>query len=277
VVDEAHAQWNHDFGDPRRRDVSVSALAWTGESSEQGVTERSFQLDSGGETIPGIAWSPEGKDQWSTILIGHGGTQHKRTPGVLSLARRLVRHLGYGAVAIDAPEHGDRRREPQEAVGPDQMRRRVANMTPEQHQAMADRNHKAAGEWRGLLDALQVTPGFSTGPFGYWGVSMGTAIGLPFLASDPRVSAAVLGLAGLGDRPGADRLGEAARSLSIPVLFLFQWDDELIGREHGIALFDAIGSTAKTMHVNPGGHLEMPFFERDAMELFFRRHIPAQV
>ena len=35
--------------------------------------------------------------------------------------------------------------------------------------------------------------------YGYWGVSMGTLIGLPFVASEPRISAAVLGLAGLGD------------------------------------------------------------------------------
>ena len=42
------------------------------------------------------------------VLIGHGGTSHKRTPYVLSLARRLVRHADYAVAAIDAPHHGDR-------------------------------------------------------------------------------------------------------------------------------------------------------------------------
>jgi dienelactone hydrolase len=251
----------------------MEPLNWTNEVVERGVTERDFQLSVAGENVPGVAWSPEGKHQWPTILLGHGGTQHKRTPGVQSLARRLARHLGYGAVAIDAPEHGDRHTETQERVGPLEMRRRVATMTPEQLKAIADRNSTAEGEWRATLDALEATPGFSGGPFGYWGVSMGTAIGLPYVASDPRISVAVFGLAGVGDRPGAERLADAARALKIPVLFLFQWDDELMEREHGMALFDAIGSDEKTMHVNPGGHIEMPAHERDAVEAFYSRHI----
>ena len=254
----------------------MEPLKWTNEVSEQGVTERSFEVAVGGENVPGVAWSPEGKDDWPTILIGHGGTQHKRTPNVLSLGRRLVRHLGYGAVAIDAPEHGDRRTEPEESVGPNEMRRRVAAMTPEQLKAMAVRNGSAVAEWRATLDALEATPGFSSGPFGYWGVSMGTAIGLPFVASEPRISVAVFGLAGLGNRPGAERMAELAGTIKIPVLFLFQWDDELIEREHGMALFDAFGSAEKAMHVNPGGHVQMPAHERDAVEAFYSRHIPSR-
>jgi dienelactone hydrolase len=253
----------------------VEPLCWTSEVTEQRVTERGFTLKVGDEEVPGLAWSPEGKARWPTILIGHGGTQHKRTPNVLSLGRRLARHLGYGSVAIDAPEHGDRRGEPDERVAPQQMRERIAHMTDEQRAAMSARNELAVGEWRAVLDALQATPGFADGPFGYWGVSMGTAIGLPFVASEPRISAAVFGLAGVGNRWDGDRFAERARSLKVPVLFLFQWDDELMEREHGMALFDAIGSAEKTMHVNPGGHIEMPAHERDAVEAFFRRHIPA--
>ncbi|MGH9045759.1 MAG: dienelactone hydrolase family protein [Acidimicrobiales bacterium] len=251
----------------------MAGLEWTSESSEQRVTERGFTLTVGEQAVFGIAWTPTGADRWPTVLIGHGGTQHKRTPGVLSLARRLVRHLGYGAVAIDAPEHGDRRSAPQERFTPEQMRARTAGLSSEDLALMVQRNATAVSEWRAVLDALETTPGFSSGPFGYWGVSMGTAIGLPYAASDSRVVAAVLGLAGLGDRLGSDRLAAAARSLAIPVLFLFQWNDELIAPEHGIALFEAMGTKDKTMHVNPGGHLEMPFFERDAVEAFFRRHM----
>ena len=102
---------------------------------------------------------------------------------------------------------------------------------------------------------------------------MGTAIGLPFVASEPRVRAAVLGLAGLGNRPGSGRFEQAARALSIPVLLVLQWDDELVGRQSGLALFDEIGSGDKTLHVNPGGHVEIPLFERDAYEEFLLRHL----
>jgi hypothetical protein len=104
---------------------------------------------------------------------------------------------------------------------------------------------------------------------------MGTAIGLPFVASEPRIAAAVLGLAGLGGRPGAGAFEDAARRLAIPILFLFQWHDELVTREAGLALFEAIASPEKTMHVNPGGHVGMPPFEHDACEAFFARHLGA--
>jgi hypothetical protein len=102
---------------------------------------------------------------------------------------------------------------------------------------------------------------------------MGTAIGLPFVSSERRIAAAVLGLAGVGNRPGAAAFEAAARNLHIPILFIFQWDDELMNRESGLALFDAIGSNEKTMHINPGGHVGTPLFERDAYEAFFARHL----
>jgi len=239
----------------------------------KGIVETAFEFDHVGERVPGILWRPDGSSgPTPMVLLGHGGTQHKRTPGVLSLARRLARHLDYASVAIDAPGHGDRREGPEERVAPAEMRRRVAAMTPEQAAAAATRNAGAAGEWAATLDAIERTDGVH-GPFGYWGVSMGTGIGLPFVSSEPRVTAAVFGLAGVGNRAGSERLAEAAQKVAIPVLFLFQWDDELIAREHGLALYDAFGSAEKTMHINPGGHIEMPAFERDAVEAFFARHL----
>jgi dienelactone hydrolase len=128
-------------------------------------------------------------------------------------------------------------------------------------------------EWKAAVDDLEADSALSDGRFGYWGVSMGTVIGLPFVAGEPRVTAAILGLAGLARQPGADQFEQAARSLSIPVLFLFQWDDELMTRESGLALFDAFGSKDKTMHIHPGGHVETPLYERDAAEAFYRRHL----
>jgi len=85
-----------------------------GEKVEQGVVEQRFDLRVDGDTVPGIRWNPEGATgPRPTILIGHGGTQHKRVPNVLGLARRFVRHLGYSAVALDAPGHGNRITDPE--------------------------------------------------------------------------------------------------------------------------------------------------------------------
>ncbi len=254
------------------------------ETRDKGVVERRFDLAVGDEIVPGILWSPEGRDgPRPTVLIGHGGTQHKRTPNVLGLARRYVRHLGYAAVALDVPNHGDRVTDPEAAEAARRnLERRMAEgrdgrpaglgLDPAQFAAIADRQAKGVAEWRALLDALPAG-GLDAGPFGYWGVSMGTAIGLPFVASEPRIAAAVLGLAGLRGLPGGGALEDAARSLTVPVLFLFQWDDELMTRESGLELFDAFGSREKTMHVNPGRHVQIPLFERDAAEQFFVRHL----
>ena len=255
------------------------------ESVEKGVVERRFDLKAGDEVVPGIMWSPEGATTpRPVVLIGHGGTQHKRVPNVLGLARRFVRHLGYAAVALDAPGHGDRVTDPDAA---DKARRdleariqsggqggpRGLSMSADQAKAWVERTTKGVAEWKALVDELEQDASLSDGRFGYWGVSMGTAIGLPFVAAEPRINAAVLGLAGLSVRPNAEAFEQAARGLSIPVLFLFQWDDELMTRESGLALFDAFGSTEKTMHINPGGHIETPLFERDAAEAFFVRHL----
>jgi pimeloyl-ACP methyl ester carboxylesterase len=251
------------------------------EDTEQGVTEQRFALRVDAENVPGIRWHPEAASgPRPTILIGHGGTQHKRVANVLGLARRFVRHLGYSAVALDAPGHGDRSPDPHAAERRRQAieariaerRKGIVNpIDPDEAKEWVDRTTKGISEWHGLLDALDAE--CEGAIYGYWGVSMGTAIGLPFVASEPRIKAAVLGLAGLGNRPGSERFERAARELSIPVLLVLQWGDELVSQRSGLALFDAIGSTEKTLHVNPGGHVQIPLFEREAYEEFFLRHL----
>jgi dienelactone hydrolase len=250
-------------------------MQFLSEVSEQGVTERRFDLGVNGERVPGIVWSPEGaRGPRPLVLLGHGGTQHKRVDNVLRSARRLVRHLGYAAVAIDAPGHGERLSEAERARQREERRARGGGppqMTPEQRRAWAARNEAAVGEWKATLDAIETLEGVGGGPVGYWGVSMGTAIGVPFLASEPRVKCAILGLAGL--RAGAEAFEKAARSIHIPLLFMFQWDDEVAPRESGLALYDAFASAEKSMHINPGRHMGIPAFELDYYETFYRRHL----
>ena len=254
------------------------------EAREQGVVERRFDLKVETDVVPWILGTPDcASGPRPTVLIGHGGTQHKRVPNVLSLARRLVRHLGYGVVALDAPGHGDRVTDSKAAdaarsrlegrIQSGEGRTRGMQLSPEEQKQWAVRTTKGVAEWKALLDDLPSLGEGLDGPYGYWGVSMGTAIGLPFVAAEPRISCAVLGLAGLGNLPGQERFEAAARSLTIPILFMFQWSDELMSRQSGLDLFDAIGSEEKTMHINPGGHVGTPLFERDSYELFFERHL----
>jgi dienelactone hydrolase len=137
---------------------------------------------------------------------------------------------------------------------------------------MAQRSQKAVGDWKATLDALQrVDCVGDRHPVGYWGVSMGTATGVPFVATEPRIKCAILGL--FGARPGADDFVQAAKRIEIPLLFMYQLNDELMTPESGLALFDAFGSKVKSMHINPGPHVGIPDFERDYYETFYVRHL----
>jgi len=255
-------------------------MTFTDERTEDGVTRRSFTVSVGGETVPAVIWAPEGaKGSRPLVLMGHGGSQHKKTPGITARARIFAQKFGYAILAIDAPHHGDRiTREEAEAfardVGARVTGQVAAGWTPERLKQMADRTKAAVPEWNAAFEMAQ---GFdfvgAAGPVGYWGVSMGTAIGVPFVAQQPKITAAVFGLAGL--RPNATEFEAAAKAIKIPVEFVFQWEDAVADREHGIALFNAFGSAEKTMHINPGGHMDIPNFEGASWERFFVRHLGA--
>ena len=72
---------------------------------------------------------------------------------------------------------------------------------------------------------------------------------------------------------GHETLAEAAARVSVPVEFLLQWDDELVPRESGLALFGAFASREKTLHANSGRHMDLPRFELDSSQRFFARHL----
>lgn len=251
-------------------------MEFTKEKTIDGVVERLFEIQVNGETVPGVVWVKEGATgPRPLILFGHGGSQHKRINTLRARAIAWANKFGYACAAIDAPGHGDRISREEAAEMAREVGRRVVEggkMDPERMKIMAARMEQAVPEWQAALDAVQALDFVGTqGPVGYWGVSMGTMIGVPFVASEPRITAAVFGLMGLRD--GATAMEEAANAIEIPVEFVFQWSDPVATREAGIALFDAFASREKTMHINPGGHMEIPNFESPSWEAFFGRHL----
>lgn len=242
-------------------------MSFTSETSSNGVSERLFDIDG----IPGVLWSPaDTTGGRPLVLLGHGGGQHKKASGLVARARHYVSSCGFAVAALDAPGHGDRPRTEQDERFAAGIRERAAGKPV--GSLIADYNTslavRAAPEWRAVLDALQRLDHIGTGgPVGFWGVSMGSAIGIPLAAAEPRIIAAVFGLT------GREALVEAAARVTVPVQFLLQWDDELVPRESGLALFDAFASREKTLHANPGRHVGVPAFELESSRCFFARHL----
>lgn len=233
-------------------------MRFTSETTSDGVSERLFTLDD----IPGVLWSPaDAPAGRPLVLLGHGGGQHKKAPGVVA--------RGFAVAAIDAPAHGDRPRTEQDQRFAAGIRERMAAgepVGPEIARHNAGLATRAVPEWQATLDALQELDCIGAGgPVGFWGVSLGSAIGVPFVAAEPRITAAVFGLA------THETLAEAATRVTVPVEFLLQWDDELVPRDSGLALFDAFASREKTLHANPGRHAGVPAFELESSEHFFSR------
>jgi dienelactone hydrolase len=242
-------------------------MRFISKTSLGGVTEQLFTLDE----IPGVLWTPE--DAHGTrplILMGHGGGQHKKAPGILARAHRFAVEGGFAVAAIDVPNHGERPTDEEfdriateyrahMAAGEDTAALDTAMYTLVAGQAVA--------EWQAILTAVQQLDHIGGGPVGYWGVSLGCALGIPFVAAEPRVRAAVLGL------QGSPVLAGTAAQITVPVQFLVQWDDERMPRAQSLALFDAIGSAEKTLHANPGKHGDLPRFQMDDSLRFFARHL----
>ncbi|MCX4649432.1 MULTISPECIES: alpha/beta hydrolase [unclassified Streptomyces] len=250
----------------------MNTLHFTAEATSNGIVERDFTVNG----IPGVLWSPEsGADRAALVLMGHGGGNHKKHPAMAGRARLLVNGCGFHVAVIDAPGHGDRpHTEHDEAEIAALFAARAAG-EPESPIVVRYNDHLAklaVPEYRALLDALQKLPAIGIdGPVGFWGINMGTAIGVPFVAAEPRITAAVFG------QHWPDVLAEKAKHITVPIEFDLQWDDEHISREEGLALFDAFASTEKSLHVNSGKHKELPRFEADSAVRFFARHLVSAV
>lgn len=187
----------------------------------------------------------------------------------MTLARRLVRHHGFAALAIDGPVHGDRRAD----LGRDP---RLTFLEFGQRwsldgDAMTD---AMVADWSAAIDAVQSLEEVGPGPVGWWGVSMGTILGLPLVAATQTMVGCVLGLMGLTGPTKARIAADAAR-ICCPLLFFVQWDDELFPRSDSWALFDALASVDKRLHAHVGAHGALPGEALDASEAFLARVLSA--
>ena len=231
---------------------------------EHGVLEREFTL---GE-IPGILWTPPSPSA-PLILVGHPGGLGQMYPRLAGRALHAADH-GFASVAIELPGSGDRPRLPATEQARAELRRRLKAGEPVDDEIvdalvlpLVDR---AVPEWQATLDAALSLPGIR-GPVGFSGGVI--AIGIRLAVVEPRIAAALLFAGSYVPRTMFDE----ARQITIPLHVLLQWDDEGNDRQLALELFDAFGSTEKSLHANLGGHTGVPPYEADASAQFFARHL----
>lgn len=243
-------------------------MEWRGEPIvSEGVRERAFVVTRDGDGITGTVWTHE--DQAGPaplVLMGHGALVDHRHAGNVAMARRFARDHHVASAAIDAIGHGER--------GP--IRDGGDGVVPAAFFELwkqPDTLDRTVADWRATLDAL-VGDGIADAErIGYRGLSMGTMLGLPFVAGEPRIRAAVLGACGLAG-PYAQSGGFVARHradaprIGCATLFMMKWDDEVFHRDGCLELFGLIGSPDKRLCAYPGGHALYPAEAEDAAREF---------
>ncbi len=216
------------------------------------VSEERFDLLVAGRTVPGIVWRPgPERERTALVLAGHGGgfgtEGHKRMGAIEVLATRLAEKHGIAAAAIDQPGCGDR-----EGAAQEQARRR--GMTIDEAiekiwtRALVE---EMTRDRKATLDHLDTRMGLGRAGVGYWGLSGGTTFGLPLVASEPRIGAAVLGL-----NSAVPLMLAYAPKVKCPVLYTMNLDDHFMSRDAGLALFDALATKDKRLLAFPGDHGE---------------------
>ena len=216
------------------------------------VRELTIERDGTDRPVTAALWTPAAAEgPQPLVCFGHGASGDRYQQPIPWLVQRLVGERRFTGLSIDGPVHGRR------AVG-DGGR---DAFWPEWGRAGTVEDMVA--DWQAALDVAQGFDEVSTdGPVGYWGLSMGTIYGAPFVSAEPRITAAVLGLMGItGPDHYRPKIAAAAQAIDVPVLFVMQLEDELFTRRECLALFDLMATTDKRLHANAGLHPEVPVEE----------------
>lgn len=221
-------------------------MNWDRTTTADGILAREFFVMAEARRVPAVLWTPDGLVRARPLLlIGHGGSQHKTDPWIADLAARFVRR-GFAAAAVDGPIQGARRSDGLSGI---QVQTEFRHMWEKDN-----RIDEMVADWRATIDVLAALPDVDVHAIGWYGVSMGTAYGLPLAAVEPRIKVALLGMWGTCF-PNSQRLADDAPKVRCPVLFQQKWADQFFSRQGQLDLFDRLGSEEKWLKIYPGAHV----------------------
>ena len=229
------------------------------------VDTRDFVTHAQGREVPASIWMPQKTTQSvPLILVGHGGSGHKRSQLVQDIATALLKDFDVAVVAIDGPVHGSRRE--------------IFNDGPAVRQEFRDLWSSGVSvdpmvaDWMSCIDYLCQMPEIDATKIGWYGISMGTAYGIPLVARDQRIKAAALGMWGTCREP-AQRLKEDAAKIEIPVLFQVKEQDEIFTPQGQQELYELISSRDKTWKSYHGGHTDPKDQQLSDIVQFLMHHL----
>jgi dienelactone hydrolase len=231
------------------------------------------------QRVPGILHTPTGSGPFPLLVMQHGAGSEKEAEYITKPAEYWAEREGWAVLAIDAPHHGERTTVP--------FDRQALFQYPYRWR---DHAVQAVQDLMRALDYAETRPELDNERVGYIGFSMGTILGVAFVALDQRIKAAVFAIGGsvtltrlqqfsgqVGEEVEliAELVDSATYAPQIaprPVLMINGRSDEVVSPETGQRLFDAL-QEPKRIEWFDGGHYDMRGKEFKLIRDFFTEHL----
>jgi dienelactone hydrolase len=246
----------------------------------EGITRTHFEFTTThDQRVPGILHTPSGTGPFPLLVMQHGAGSEKEAEYITKPAEYWAEREGWAVLAIDAPHHGERTQVP--------FDRQALFQYPYRWR---DHAIQTAQDLMRALDYAATRPELDPKRLGYIGFSMGTILGVAFVALDQRIKAAVFNIGGsvtltrlqqFSGQVGedveliAELVDSAAYAPLIaprPVLMINGTKDEVVSPEVAQRLFDALNEP-KRIEWFEGGHYDMRGKEFKLIRDFFAEHL----
>ena len=160
-------------------------VQWTEVTDPAGHTLREFTVPFQERLITGAIWLPTDGEPTKLTCFGHGASGDRYQWPIPKLAERL-RQAGILGMALDGPMHGLRQ--------PSEGEPRALFVQGLQQGTVLK---TMAEDWAQALKIIPQDLGLEVNKTAYFGLSMGSIFGIPFLATRTDDAVATVGLAGV--------------------------------------------------------------------------------